>query len=159
MPELKAAVISPCGTYRYRLARIWDKSLPRLGWIMLNPSTADAEVDDPTVVKCGTYARRWGYGGILVCNLYALRSPHPHMLRQHPDPVGPDNDEHLRALLAGPADVVGAWGALASNSRVDAVLAMPGSERLLALRETKTGQPGHPLYLSLSLTPTPWRAA
>lgn len=155
----KAAVLSPCGTYRYRLARIWNRELPNLGWIMLNPSTADAQQDDQTVNKCKAFAERWGYGGILICNLYALRSPYPAMLRQHPDPVGPHNDDHLRSLLAGPADVVAAWGTLAMSSRVEALLAMPGAERLQALRTTKNGSPGHPLYLPLDVLPTPWRAA
>lgn len=154
----KAAVLSGCGTYRYRLARIWGDG-PRLGWIMLNPSTADAERDDPTVSKCMAYARRWGYDGIVICNLYALRAPYPQMLRVHPDPVGPENDAHLRSLLAGKADLVAAWGTLASCERVDTILSLPGAERLQALRVTKNGSPGHPLYLPMDAVRTPWRAA
>lgn len=95
----KAAQLSDCGTYRYRLSRHWDVTRAALVYVMLNPSTADAEVDDQTIKRCMHYARREEFGGIEVLNLYALRSPYPAALWAHPDPVGPENDAHLRLIL------------------------------------------------------------
>lgn len=78
--QLRGAVISDDGRYRYRLWRTWAPELPRMAWIMLNPSTADAEVDDPTIRRCVGFAKREGCGGIEVVNLYAYRSTDPSVL-------------------------------------------------------------------------------
>jgi hypothetical protein len=88
------AVLSDCGTYRYRLGRRWAEG-PVDVWIMLNPSTADATVDDRTIRRCMEFSRRWGAGALVVGNLFALRATDPAELVRHPDPIGPDNDEHL----------------------------------------------------------------
>jgi hypothetical protein len=131
--------------------RTWEPEVWRLAFIMLNPSTADAEVDDPTVVRCEGFARRFGYGGITVMNLYAYRATKPgDMFRAH-DPVGPENDDYLRRMLvsrmdAG-VDTIAAWGAHAKADRVADVMAMPGASRLTCLGRTKSGQPRHPLML------------
>ncbi|MDB5297796.1 MAG: hypothetical protein JWO31_3779 [Phycisphaerales bacterium] len=80
MPDLftrAAAVLSPCERYRYVLHRWWDESKPAVCWLMLNPSTADAATDDPTIRKCCGFARAWGAGGIAVVNLFALRATDP----------------------------------------------------------------------------------
>ncbi len=71
------AVISACGTWRYELRRIWDDNLPLLVICMLNPSRADATINDPTVLNLIHFARLWGYGGILIVNLFAFRSSSP----------------------------------------------------------------------------------
>ena len=83
---------SPDGQYRYRLWRCWDKRAPAVLWIMLNPSTADAAYNDPTIERCEQRARRGGYGALWVANLFGLRTPNPGDLRHHPHPVGPEND-------------------------------------------------------------------
>jgi len=84
---VRSAVLSDCGTYRYSLTRRWSPG-PLLGWVMLNPSRADALVDDPTIRRCVGFARRWGFAGIVVRNLYALRATDPRELSRHPAPVG-----------------------------------------------------------------------
>ena len=76
---------------------------------MLNPSMADANRDDPTITRCKGFAERWGYGSLVVGNLFALRSPHPKELFQHSDPVGPDNDYHLQRLAEECKTVVAAY--------------------------------------------------
>lgn len=142
----KTAWISTDGVYRYALTRIWEPRDRELTWIMLNPSTADAEVDDPTIRRCMSFARRWGYGGITVANLFALRSTSPKMLRSHPDPVGPKNDIMLQEIGTYSPVVVAAWG---TNGRLmDRDLAVRRIvPNLFALGFTKNGSPLHPLYV------------
>ena len=146
-----AAVLSNDGLYRYVLTRTWQPEVHRLWFIMLNPSTADATVDDPTIRRCMGFARRFGYGGVGVVNLYAYRATKPADLWKAADPVGPENDSTIGAMLVERSyfDVptVAAWGANAKPERVAQVLAMPGAHRLMCLGLTKAGQPRHPLYL------------
>ena len=119
-----------CGEYRYRLGRLWDESLPVCLWIMLNPSKADAKKDDRTIRRCIDYAKRWSFGGILVGNLFALRSPYPERLYQAEDPVGPKNDRRLRAMLNKADLVVCGWGAHSMvRERAREVLVMLGWPR------------------------------
>lgn len=160
MSILKYATISPCGTYRYVLGREWTNA-PLAVFVMLNPSTADADVDDPTIRRCMGFARAWGNGGIRVVNLFAYRSTDPDALASLPIDVaiGPDNDAHIRAALGMTyATVVTAWGAhaAASRSRRDEdvlhIIAKSKHEAYY-LRRTKSGAPCHPLYLPSSLTP------
>lgn len=154
----RTAVISPCGTYRYLLTRVWDQTLPNVGFIMLNPSTADADTDDPTIRRCVGFAKSWGYGGIAVRNLYALRSTDPRALRTHPHPHGPDNYRYLEAAIHD-ALTVCAWGANAdpidSRGLIDALIGWGGRPHHLGL--TKAGFPKHPLYLRADTTPSPFR--
>lgn len=91
-PETTGAVFSPCRTYRYGLWRIWNPGAPLLAFIMLNPSTADDVVNDPTVERCVRRAVSMGYGGLRVANIFALRSTDPTQLYVSVDPIGPDND-------------------------------------------------------------------
>jgi hypothetical protein len=160
---LKSAILSDCGLYRYLLAREWDTTLPMAVFIMLNPSTADDRTDDPTIRRLAGptgFARMWGCGSVMVANLYAWRATDPTDLWKAEDPVGPENDGHLYAAAKLAADtggpLVAAWGAQARQDRIDAVLALPGMDRLTALDVTKSGQPRHPLYLKGTLTPQPW---
>lgn len=108
----KDAVISLCRQYRYWLSRQWDTSLPMVCFIMLNPSTADDNEDDPTIRKCTGFARRMGYGAIQVVNLFALRSTDPTKLRTAMDPIGPDTDEWICQTAGACRRVICAWGAL-----------------------------------------------
>lgn len=159
-PVVKTAVLSECGRYRYSLGRTWGPG-PGVVWVMLNPSTADAEVDDRTIGRCIAFARRWGYDGIHVVNLYAWRATDPAELLSAPDPVGPENDRYLaaaaHAAYAGGAPLVGGWGANAMPARVRDVVRLFGFDRLQALRVTKRdGYPGHPLYVPGDAELQPW---
>jgi hypothetical protein len=161
-PNGSSAWFSGCQRYRYRLGRSWaDGWQPPVTFIMLNPSTADAQVDDPTIRRCVAYTKAWGHSRLVVVNLYALRSTDPRGLWKASDPVGPYNDDHLAAAaedaeLAG-SPLVAAWGAHAKPERVAQVLQLPGMDRLTALGVTKSGAPRHPLYLRADLTPEPWQ--
>lgn len=106
----RTADVSPCGLFRYRLGRTWDPARPVLGFVMLNPSTADADQDDPTIRRCVGFARREGCGGIDVANLYAFRATDPSALVEPLDVTGPGNVDALEALFAGCSSVVAAWG-------------------------------------------------
>lgn len=159
---LGSAVLSDCERYRYSLTRRWADG-PTAVALMLNPSTADALSDDPTIRRLAGkngFARHWGCGALLVVNLYAWRATDPTELWTADDPVGPENDAHLCAAATIAADtggpLVGAWGANAKPDRIAAVLALPGMDQLTALAVTKAGQPRHPLYLKAELTPQPW---
>jgi hypothetical protein len=150
-----SAILSPDGVYRYALSRWWSdpaENLP-LVWVMLNPSTADARRNDPTIRRCIAFSQAWGYGGLYVVNLFALRSPDPSYLRAHSHSVrvGPDNDRWIRSIQRkGPSCVI-AWGANGRYfpKRVEAVLKIlrkHGTIRCLGL--TREGHPRHPLMLS-----------
>jgi len=156
---LGGAILSDCERYRYLLTREWGDG-PTATFVMLNPSTADAMRNDPTIRRCISYAHAWGCGALIVANLYAWRATDPAELWTADDPVGPDNDAHLYAAAQAAAEsggpLVGAWGANARADRIAAVLALSGMDRLQALAVTKDGQPRHPLYLKSVLTPQPW---
>ena len=153
----RTAEISPDGRYRYLLGRRWSSG-PRATFIMLNPSTADAAQDDPTIRRCIGFARGWGLGAMQVVNLYALRATDPAALWRAQDPVGPYNDAILAAcaLAHQDAPLVAAWGANARHDRVAAVLRLPGMDRLTTLGVTKAGHPRHPLYLPATAVLRPW---
>jgi hypothetical protein len=140
------AVISECGGYRYSLSRRWGSG-PALRVVMLNPSTADATVDDPTIRRCIGFARREGFAALTVLNLYAYRATDPKALLTCPDPVGPDNNAWLAAHLQGSASVLAAWGANARPERVQRVLSLVRGVDWRCLGTTKQGHPRHPLYV------------
>ena len=152
VPEVeKGAVLSDCGLYRYRLWRRWGSG-DRMAWIMLNPSTADADVDDPTIRRCMGFARREGYDGIEVVNLYALRATKPKHLLDHPDPEGYENQWHWSNVLPDPGVgmIVAAWGAGGSTQlRPSLALADWDLAELcvMCLGKTSKGDPRHPLYV------------
>lgn len=154
------AQFSPCRTYRYRLWRTWGEGKP-LVWIMLNPSTADEITNDPTIERCERRAQMWGHGGIVVANLFALRSTNPKQLYAVEDPIGPDNDETLRTVCRDAGMVICAWGQhgklYARDWKVRRLLKAAGV-KLHALKLSKDGQPSHPLYLSYDLQPFEWAA-
>jgi hypothetical protein len=157
-----SAVISRCGQYRYMLSRAGDMAAARgpAVFIMLNPSTADAEVDDPTIRRCRGFAQAWRCNGIQVLNLYALRSTDPKGLWTHPEPVGPDNDEWLGRAVNSGEDVVCAWGANARPERVREVVRLLHAcgARLKCLGVTQSGAPRHPLYIAASQKLEDWCA-
>jgi hypothetical protein len=150
----KAAFISDDGRYRYWLSRDWDATKKRVMFVMLNPSTADASVDDPTIRKCVGFAQRLGYGGLSVYNLFAYRATDPKDLESAGYPVGPDNDEHIAAGLGMVDAVIFAWGANAREAidRIQQVAKLVYSTQLpvCALRLLADGVPQHPLMLPYS---------
>lgn len=154
--DRRDAEFSEDGQYRYRLHRKWVDDRPVLGWIMLNPATADETNNDTTTSRCIKYADRWGFGKIVLGNLFALRSKDPEQLYEHDDPVGPKNDTWLHDIVDEVDQVVAAWGNHGDldyrGRRVAAMLDV----QLYALDVTQTGQPAHPSRLSGDLQLTPF---
>jgi len=157
------AVISSCADYRYLLWRTWDDTKQPLVYIMLNPSTADADQDDPTIRKCVGFARRLGFGGIQVLNLFAYRATDPTTLKRARYPVGPDNDAVIYARLTAlrlseGGYVICAWGAhargLVRARTIETNLAL-NKVQARALRLLPDGTPAHPLMLPYTCTPVP----
>lgn len=153
------AHFSRCRTWRYALWREWDPARPRVMLIGLNPSTADAKRNDPTIRRCIGFARSWGFGGLWVLNLFAFRATYPDDLKVATDPVGPNNDRWLRRVAKDCPRVVACWGNdgafLGRSARVRALLG-GRSGKLEILRMNTSGEPAHPLYLPKTLRPTPW---
>lgn len=153
------ATFSPDRVYRYRLWRSWGDRERRVVFVMLNPSTADETEPDPTITKCIGFAKRWGFEALDVVNLFAYVSPYPKSLRDVADPVGPENDEMLRHVLAEAGRIVLAWG---THAPVRSLIA----DRLLQLHalglgphdnrksfrfgRCADGSPMHPLMLPYS---------
>lgn len=153
----REAVFSPDRVHRYRLHRWWAPG-PSILFVMLNPSTADETIEDPTIRRCIGFAKEWGFGSLEIGNLFALRSTDPRALRAAPDPVGPENDEWL-IRLAGAVDQVvvawGAWGGVETSVRAAAVLPLLGTEAM-CLGLTAGGHPKHPLYVAGDTIPLPY---
>jgi len=148
----KSAVISADKIYRYELRRIWDDSKSFVMFIGLNPSTADEANDDPTITRCINYARAWGYGGLIMANLFAFRSTDPSQLRMTPEPIGAENNSYLSKLQDEVAMIVVAWGNHGSLfNRGNEVIKMLKNPHFLEM--SKEGQPKHPLYLKADLKP------
>lgn len=158
---IKSAVVSSCGAYRWALSRSWIPTLGTVMFVMLNPSTADAEMDDPTVRKCVGFARQWGRGAVLIGNLFAFRTKEPKLLRRAADPVGASNDEALAWMAAAADMIVVAWGSRAKHpelvDRARAVVEGPLADRpLLCLKLLPNGDPGHPLFAPYQTRPRSW---
>ncbi|MGA9070877.1 MAG: DUF1643 domain-containing protein [Terracidiphilus sp.] len=143
--------------YRYTLKRVWDASLGSVLFVMMNPSTADPYVDDPTVAKCQRYARSWGYGTMLVGNTFAYRATNQKDLLRVADPVGPKNDKCLLQMAAQAGLIVLAYGKphknLCQRGRDVAALLRRAGHELHALKLCNDGTPSHPLYLKGTLRP------
>lgn len=161
-----SAVISRCGRYRYRLERQWGAT-PAICWIMLNPSTADANQDDPTIRRCMGFARSWGAGGIVVVNLFAYRATDPNNLWEASakcnivgETSGPFrpmfdnlNDYHI-ATATAQCRTIAAWGTLGNtNERDQQVIELIRPARIECLGTTKDGYPKHPVRLAGNLKP------
>lgn len=147
-----SAIFSKCLCYRYVLRRTWDSALPSVLFVGLNPSTADASVDDPTIRRCRRFAKDWGYGSLVMANLFAYRATKPSVLPHVEDPVGPRNNWWLTNLSRKINLIVAAWGVHGTLLARDVeVLAKLSNVHCLGL--TKKGFPKHPLYLSATVTP------
>lgn len=146
VPKPPSAVISDCGRYRYTLHREWLGGAGLCMFVMLNPSTADAYKNDPTIRRCVKFAQRWGFHEMTVGNLFALRSPHPKELLAADDPVGPENDLWLDRLATAADRHVMAWGAFAAApARAAEVLGRHAWYTPVCLGTTVDGSPKHPL--------------
>lgn len=156
------AWFSPCYRYRYYLRRCFTGSVASpavnpVAFCMLNPSKASAFITDPTITRCTNFAKAWGYTDLIVVNLFAIRETNSSALRTYADPQGPENNCVIAELPRCP--IIAAWGAhpLAAE-RARCVQIILSSDRLRCLRLTKSGAPGHPLYLPQTLTPIPYKA-
>jgi hypothetical protein len=161
------ARISADGRYRYLLTRRWGRG-PTATFIMLNPSTADADTNDATIRKCLGYCRRWGCGLLQVINLFAVRATSPADMMAADDPVGPDTREAFEDALemavnneGGPGLVVYAWGAhggfMDRDLEVMGWLGAYPRAKPVCLGMTKDGHPKHPLYVPYRPRLRPYR--
>ncbi len=154
------AQFSACRRWRTLLWRRWDAARPVANFLMLNPSTADERVLDPTCARARDYAERWGYGALLVTNVFAWRATHPGGMKAAADPVGVGNDAAILRAARHAQLVVCAWGNhglhLARSGAVQRLLRGAGVA-LHVLRLNANGEPAHPLYLPGRLRPRPWK--
>ena len=141
----KNAIFSDCRKYRYALSRTWNGKKKTILFIGLNPSTADEKIDDPTIRRCINYAQNWGYGSLLMVNLFAYRATMPTELKKVKNPIGNDNDLHIKELIKKVDLTVAAWGNEGSllNRDKEIKKIIPN---LMCLKINKSGQPAHPLY-------------
>jgi hypothetical protein len=146
-----SAIISPCGRYRYSLTRGNCDQKPVL-FVMLNPSTADALEDDPTIRRCVGFAKSWSYDSIQVVNLFAWRATDPNNLPwKSVEAVGPENDDHINQHAKSAGLIVCAWGNhVSTSSRASHVIRLLKSSGVpvKCLGRNKSGTPKHPLYLA-----------
>lgn len=154
----KGAIVSTCGQYRYALWRRWSRRGKLLMVIGLNPSTADASRDDPTIRRLVRYAADWGMSGLLMGNLFAFRSTYPGGLWAPGDPVGPQNDAWLLRMKAEADLILGAWGMHACFDLNRTLSVLKLFPNLSCLGITANGHPRHPLRLSATLQPQPFCA-
>lgn len=144
----RSAIFSDDGVYRYRLDRTWGGSGRRAVFVLLNPSTADSHVDDPTLRRCIGFASQSDCTSLTVVNLFAFRATRPVDLWKAHNPVGPMNDHHIREAVFDADLIIAGWGHHAARApdRVGEVLELLGSS-VHAFAQTKLGHPRHPLYL------------
>ena len=160
MKGAAGAAFSRCRRWRYLLWRRWDEAKPVANFLMLNPSTADEVQLDPSCTRARNYAARWGFGGLLITNIFAWRATDPEEMKAVRDPVGRGNDAAILRAAREAAIVVCAWGNHgAHRERGSNVLQFlkKNSVQVSYLRINKTtGHPAHPLYLPGTLKPLRW---
>ncbi|OHT44449.1 DUF1643 domain-containing protein [Flavobacterium tructae] len=152
------AVVSKCEKFRYTLFRKWDDSKPLVMFIMLNPSTADAMYDDPTIRRCIGFAKSWGFGGLYVGNLFAYRATDPKNLLTCENIIGADNKYWLDKMASLCEYVVVAWGNSTIMNKLTKKISanyrpLKGIENLHFIEYSNDGTPKHPLYLKGDLKP------
>lgn len=146
------AEFSPCRKYRYSLWRIWNKNKPLVVFICLNPSTADENKNDPTIRRCINYAEAWGYGGMVMLNIFAYRSKDRSKIYDVDDPVGPENDKYIKSWCQKADKIIVAWGndGIFEGRSSDVLRWL---NRPYCLARTLMGEPSHPLYMKKNLKP------
>lgn len=156
MPTTYAAIFSPCKRYRYQLERSWGTRPSRKSTVVfigLNPSTADATNDDPTIRKCMAFARAWGFNRLIMVNLFAWRATDPTQLSAVNNPIGKQNDEHISNAVSGGSMVIACWGEYGCLLNRAEGLRARYPRRLHCLSINNSGEPTHPLYLPATLIP------
>ena len=143
----KKANISKDKIYRYTLSRTWDSTKPTVLFIGLNPSIADENIDDPTVTRCINFAKDWGYGTLLMANLFAFRSTYPKEIYLIDDPIGKDNDHYILECVKQSDLIIACWGNNGTYMDREKIIKelVPN---LYCLQKNKNGTPHHPLRLS-----------
>lgn len=161
----RSAVLSNCGRYRFKLWRNWGDGTGKgvCMFVMLNPSIADAEQDDPTISRCIGFAKSWGYDSLYVGNLLPYRATNPDELeaamKSGVDPMFTENLGHLSEMMNRADIVVCAWGShsILQRVRIDQTFLKSMHHDLISklhyLALTNNGQPRHPLYLKSDLLP------
>lgn len=151
----KKAIISKDKIYRYKLSRTWDSTKPTILFIGLNPSIADENVDDPTITRCINFAKDWGYGTLLMANLFAFRSTYPKDIYLIDDPIGKDNDHYLLECVTQSDLIVACWGNNGTYMNREKVITelVPN---LYCLQKNKNGTPHHPLRPPRNIHPLPF---
>lgn len=150
---------SECDTYRYSLHRRWNRDAPQLTYVMLNPSKATEQHNDPTIERCQRRATALGFGAMMISNLFALRATDPADLKRADDPIGPETDAALQVAFAQSDQILCAWGVHGAHlGRADDVLDLlrSATSPLSHLGLTQHGHPRHPLYVSYQTQPQPW---
>ena len=153
------AHFSSCRRWRYLLWRRWDARRPAANFLMLNPSTADERKLDPSCTRARVYAERWGFGALIVTNLFGWRATDPEEMKAVKDPVGKGNDDAILRAAREAKIVVCAWGNHGLyRERSGNVVGFLRSEKipLTYLRLNSSGEPAHPLYLPSALEPVAW---
>jgi hypothetical protein len=150
------AWLDPGRRYRYLLWRAWGDAGRFALFILLNPSTAEQDTNDPTVERCERRARALGFDGLLVANLFALRSTHPCSLRLEPAPMGPRNGAAIALAQQLAAQTICGWGAHGCCRRRGQALCERLRRPIYHLGLTRDGQPRHPLYVPYSVQPRIW---
>jgi len=160
------ACYSECMNYRYVLTRplqdllsITNRPTRAVNFIMLNPSTATEQQNDPTIRRCMGYASDWDYDELLITNIFAYRSTDPFQLRLQSDPIGRENNHYLREIAKLSDRIICAWGTHGElNNRGAEVLRLLSDFDLYCLKQTSGDHPSHPLYLKRSLQPVLWKS-
>ena len=159
------ARFSEDGIYRYKLGRVWDEQKPMILWVMLNPSTADAKTNDPTIRRCAGFSKEWDYGGMMVGNLFAWRETNPKKLNPKKDLVGPYNNEALQEMAKDASMTIVAWGNCNGSvdfrhcvaERIEEVLErLRSGPPIRTLGLTVKEQPKHPLRVRRDTPCQPW---
>jgi hypothetical protein len=143
------AIFDASSRYRYSLWRAWSNDSPRIVFILLNPSSADEERNDPTIRRCIGFARAWNFGSIEVVNLFAYRATDAKELLKVVDPVGEENNRFLMQAVERCSTVVVGWGTRGTSLGRDrqVMSLLTGRNDVYCLCTTKDGQPRHPLYV------------
>ena len=145
-----------CGPYRYTLWREWDPARPRLLWVLLNPSSADSNRDDPTLRRCMAFSHAWSFGSLEIVNLYAWRTPSPSDLVRVPYPVGSENDRYIQEASLRASRIIVAWGAHKVVHGRDCEVLDLLNQPVWCLGVTRAGLPRHPLYLKREVALCPF---
>jgi hypothetical protein len=150
---------SDCENYRYVLERVWNPDGAKLTYIMLNPSKATEQQNDPTIERCERRARQLGYGAFRVCNIFAWRETDPRALRQADAPVGPDKDTALKNAAVWADTILCGWGVHGAHQNrgpETASILRASGQTLWSLGLSKHGHPRHPLYIAYVTQPEIW---